>query len=97
MHKKRKALEKLSKDASTARNIFENRQKFLFFIAENDDKLKEGVEFFQRKGTLEEIYEDWSKRRADVTELFRRKRKSNQRGFVTRMKASERNKVYSKK
>ncbi|CAL1271193.1 unnamed protein product [Larinioides sclopetarius] len=88
---------KISKVQHQIRNIFENKQKFLFFIAENDDKLKEGLEFFQRKRTLDEVYEDWSKRKADVLELFRRKRKSSQRGFVTRIKASEKNKAYAKK
>ncbi|KAF8766629.1 Nucleolar protein 8 like protein [Argiope bruennichi] len=95
--KNKKEEPKTSKQPQQTRNIFENRQKFQFFIAEDDDKLKEGVEFFQRKRTLEEIHDDWNKRKADVMELFRRKRKSNQRGFVTRIKASQKNKAYAKK
>ncbi|XP_055935217.1 nucleolar protein 8-like [Argiope bruennichi] len=95
--KNKKEEPKTSKQPQQTRNIFENRQKFQFFIAEDDDKLKEGVEFFQRKRTLGEIHDDWNKRKADVMELFRRKRKSNQRGFVTRIKASQKNKAYAKK
>ncbi|GIY10340.1 uncharacterized protein CDAR_44361 [Caerostris darwini] len=78
-------------------NIFENKRKYLFFISENDDLLKEGVEFFQRKNTLEQLQNDWNRKKYDVMELFRRKRKSFQRGSSIRIKASEKNKAFAKK
>ncbi|GIX84697.1 uncharacterized protein CEXT_171161 [Caerostris extrusa] len=44
-------------------NIFENKKKIFIFISENDDILKEGVEFFQRKNTLEQLQNDWNRKK----------------------------------
>ncbi|GFV75155.1 integrase catalytic domain-containing protein [Trichonephila clavipes] len=66
------------------KNIFEDGKKFLFFISENDEMLKEGVDFFQRKETVNELYEQWNKRRDGVQEIFRRKRKIFEKGAAPR-------------
>ncbi|GFY72727.1 uncharacterized protein TNIN_215541 [Trichonephila inaurata madagascariensis] len=75
------------------KNIFDDGKKFLFFISENDGMLKEGVEFFQRKETLDELYEKWTKRKEGVQEVFKQKRKIFERGSAPK----NRMKRYGKK
>ncbi|GFS50637.1 uncharacterized protein NPIL_247731 [Nephila pilipes] len=88
---------KASNSCQEIKNIFQNRKKFLFFISKDADVLKEGVDFFRRKSTLEEIYEGWNERKAYIMEIFRKKRKNFKRKSITKGKASERNKAHKKK
>lgn len=73
-----------TKTFKQTKNIFENGKNFLFFISENDDMLKEGVEFFQRKKTLEEIYEDWKTKAFHLKQLFQKKKRGCKRNHRTR-------------
>ncbi|KAG8186583.1 hypothetical protein JTE90_020874 [Oedothorax gibbosus] len=77
-------------------NTFETQKKFTFFISENDERLKEGVNFFKRQKPLEETCADWEKNKQDVLDLLRKRRKISQRGYVTRPNASKKHKMFSK-
>ncbi|GFR11928.1 uncharacterized protein TNCT_510821 [Trichonephila clavata] len=79
------------------KNIFEDGKKFLFFISEDDEMLKEGVEFFRRKESLNELYEKCNQRKVGVQELFKRKRKIFEKGSAPKSKRENENRRYGRK